>query len=105
MSKHATIAAADPRPAPPARRKLRKNVDPAYTLRLLRDAIGLSQVEVAERSGIDQAELSRLERRVDARVSTLERYASALGLTLEIRLRSPDGHNYRLALEGPREEP
>lgn len=57
------------------------------TLRTLREATGKTQVEVAEASGIDQADISRLESREsfeDCQVSTLQRYVAALGGSLEL---------------------
>lgn len=45
-----------------------------------REALGLSQGEVAERMGTSQPAVARLESgEVDARVSTLERFAAAVG--------------------------
>jgi transcriptional regulator with XRE-family HTH domain len=54
------------------------------TLRKARESAGLSLDEVASRSGIDKAQLSRLENgRVAApRPSTLARYAGAVGKRL-----------------------
>ncbi len=52
------------------------------TLRTLREATGKTQVEVAQASQIDQADVSRLESRSefdDCQVATLMRYVSALG--------------------------
>lgn len=49
-------------------------------------------MELAERVGIAQSDLSKLERRGDVRVSTLEQYARGLGATL------------RLVFEFPQEE-
>jgi hypothetical protein len=57
------------------------------TLRTLREATGKTQVEVAEVSGIDQADISRLESREsfeDCQVFTLQRYVAALGGNLEL---------------------
>jgi len=57
------------------------------TLRTLREATGKTQREVAEASGIDQADISRLESREsfdDCQVSTLQRYVAALGGDLEL---------------------
>ena len=57
------------------------------TLRTLREAAGKTQVEVAEASQINQADVSRLESREsfeDCRVSTLKRYVAALGGQLEL---------------------
>ena len=54
------------------------------TLALLRKAIGLTQVEVAQAMQVDQAAISKLEGRSDALVSTLRAYARALGGELEL---------------------
>ena len=57
------------------------------TMRTLREAAGKTQVDVAEASRIDQADISRLENREDfddCQVSTLQRYLAALGGRLEL---------------------
>jgi hypothetical protein len=57
------------------------------TLRALREGVGRTQVEVRESSGIDQADISRLESRGsfdEYQMSTLQRYLSALGGRLEL---------------------
>jgi predicted transcriptional regulator len=53
-------------------------------LKKVREAAGLSLADVAERSGIDKAALSRLENGVQANptLETLVRYATALGKRL-----------------------
>ncbi len=51
---------------------------------------GLSQREVAERCGLDQAEVSRFERGRGARWSTLDRLAFALDCEAVVRLRPND---------------
>lgn len=53
-------------------------------LRALREAVGLTQEELAKRVEVTQSQLSKLERRDDHRISTLRRYVEALGGTLEI---------------------
>ncbi len=55
-----------------------------YDLRTLREAMGLTQEELAHRIVITQSQLSKLERRPDHRISTLRRYVMALGGELEI---------------------
>lgn len=57
-------------------------------LRASREASGLSLADVAERSGIDKAALSRLENGIhdNPTVETLLRYAAAIGKRLTIRL-------------------
>ena len=51
----------------------------------------LSQETLAESLGIDQSGVSKLERRADLYVSTLRRYVEAMGGSLEIVARFPDG--------------
>jgi DNA-binding XRE family transcriptional regulator len=55
-----------------------------HNLKKTREAAGLSLADVAERSGIDKAALSRLENGVhdNPTVETLMRYAAALGKKL-----------------------
>ncbi len=62
------------------------------SLAALRKASGKTQVEIAEASGIAQAELSRLEHRDDFLVSTLRRYLEACGAELEMVAVFPTGH-------------
>ena len=53
-----------------------------------RQALGLSQTEVAARMGTSQSAVARLESgQADVRLSTLERYAAALGHHLDVRLK------------------
>lgn len=49
--------------------------------------LGVPQTELAARTGLDQPEVSRLERRPDHLVSTLRRYVEALGGELEVTAR------------------
>lgn len=53
-------------------------------LREVREAAGLSQEEMAVRLQVDQAQVSRIERRDDARFSTVERYVRAAGGRLRV---------------------
>jgi len=65
----------------------------------LRKLMGLSQSEVAERAGLKQANVSRLERREDAKdskVGTLGKVVAAMGGTLAIVARFPDGSSREL---------
>lgn len=55
------------------------------TLRELRRALGLTQIELGERLGKPQEEISRIERRADLRLSTLRAYVHALGGHLQLR--------------------
>lgn len=53
-------------------------------MRALREAVGLTQDELAQRIAVTQSQLSKLERREDHRISTVRRYVAALGGELEI---------------------
>ena len=55
------------------------------TLRGERESMGLSLADVAERSGIDKAALSRLEngQQPNPTLNTLSRYARAIGKRLQ----------------------
>jgi DNA-binding XRE family transcriptional regulator len=65
-------------------------------LRELRAALGFTQEQLADRLGVQQAAVSRLERRPDMTLSSLRRYVEALGGELEINVRTPDGKQLRL---------
>jgi predicted transcriptional regulator len=56
----------------------------AMDLRALRDELGVTQEELADRIKVSQSQLSRLERRQDSRLSTIRRYVEAMGGELEI---------------------
>jgi len=70
-----------------------------YELRLLRESLAKTQADVAKATGIDSADISRLERREDldsVQVSTLRRYAKALGGSVELVI-VINGRRYVLA--------
>jgi DNA-binding Xre family transcriptional regulator len=60
------------------------------TLKELREARQRSQVELAKRLGIQQAAVSKLERRTDMYLSTLRDLIEAMGGSLEIVATFPD---------------
>ena len=60
------------------------------TLTKLREARLRSQVQIAEKLGIKQAAVSRLERRADMYLSTLRELITAMGGTLQIVAEFPD---------------
>lgn len=61
-----------------------------------RQMTGLTQAQLAERLGVSQAQVSRIEKRgYDAyTLNTLRRYVKALGegFSLEVRIRTPEKH-------------
>ena len=67
--------------------------EPPRAVRLaeLRQSLGMSQEELAERAGVGQANISRIEGRDDLKISTLARIVEAMGASLSIRPRFPDG--------------
>ena len=87
-------------------RKLREQMDPERQERIrkrteemlaelplqeLRQARALSQQELAEVLGLNQATISKLERRTDMYLSSLRRFVEAMGGELEISARFPEG--------------
>ena len=61
------------------------------TLHELRKAQALSQETLAKALNINQAAVSKMERRTDMYVSTLRNYIQAMGGELEIIATFPDG--------------
>jgi transcriptional regulator with XRE-family HTH domain len=87
-------------------RKIREKMDPERQERIrkrteellaelplheLRQARALSQQELAEVLGLNQATISKLERRTDMYLSSLRRFVEAMGGELEISARFPEG--------------
>lgn len=66
-------------------------LETALTLHELRKARAVSQQELASRLAVGQPAVAKLEHRTDMYVSNLRRYVEALGGTLEIAARFPDG--------------
>ena len=60
------------------------------TLAEARERADMTQSRVAERLGISQSDVSKLERRADVRLSTLRAYAHAIGARLHVGLQGPD---------------
>jgi DNA-binding CsgD family transcriptional regulator len=67
-----------------------EHIEEEASLRELRNLQEKSQQEIAGRLGIQQAAVSKLERRMDMYVSTLRDLIQALGGDLEIIARFPD---------------
>jgi transcriptional regulator with XRE-family HTH domain len=60
------------------------------TLRKLREARERSQEEIAEKLGVQQAAVSKIERRTDMYISTLRKLIEAMGGELDVVARFPD---------------
>lgn len=56
-------------------------------LRMLREERKLSQADIAERMGLKQPAIARLERQKDVKLSTLQDWASATGGELVLAVR------------------
>lgn len=74
------------------------------TLAEARTRAGLTQTEVAQRLGIGQSDVSKLERRSDVLLSTLRAYARAIGAHLHVDLRGPGDDRPRSVVLPPRPE-
>ena len=48
-----------------------------------RRAVGLTQVEIAQRMGTSQGQVTRFESGADTRLSTVARYAAAVGVKID----------------------
>ena len=60
-------------------------------LHLLGEARKMTQVHLAKILGVNQAAVSKLERRADMYVSTLQTFVKAMGGELKITARFPEG--------------
>jgi DNA-binding XRE family transcriptional regulator len=74
-------------------------------LRELRQARGVTQERLAERLGVGQESVSRLERRDDVYLSTLRGYVEALGGALEMYVVFDDGDRVQLVTPEEVREP
>jgi len=80
--------------APERQERIRKRTEELLAelpLQELRQARALSQQELAEVLGLNQATISKLERRTDMYLSSLRRFVEAMGGELEISATFPDG--------------
>lgn len=72
------------------------NIVAEMSLAETRKLRGRSQAIVARTLGIAQPNVSQIEKRPDTLVSTLESYIEALGGTLEIHAKFPDGQDVEI---------
>jgi transcriptional regulator with XRE-family HTH domain len=73
-------------------------VEHELTLRDLRHARRLTQERLAELMGVEQENVSRLERRADLLLSTLSSYVAAMGGRLRLMAEFPDRNPVAIAL-------
>jgi transcriptional regulator with XRE-family HTH domain len=73
-------------------------IEEELTLRDLRQAHHLTQERMAALLGVEQENVSRLERRADLLLSTLNSYVAAMGGKLRLIAEFPDRHPVVIAL-------
>jgi DNA-binding XRE family transcriptional regulator len=73
-------------------------IEEELTLRDLRQAQHLTQERMAELMGVEQENVSRLERRADLLLSTLSGYVAAMGGKLRLVAEFPNRHPVAIAL-------
>ena len=73
-------------------------VEEELTLRDLRQAQHLTQERMAALMGVEQENVSRLERRADLLLSTLSSYVAAMGGKLRLVAEFPNRHPVAIAL-------
>lgn len=82
------------------RRKISKRaaqlIAEEMTLRELRKARAVTQERLAEKLGVKQEQVSRIEKRTDLHISTLRRSVEAMGGELELIARFPEGAPVRI---------
>jgi DNA-binding XRE family transcriptional regulator len=78
--------------------RLAELVEEELTLRDLRQAHRLTQERMAELLGVEQENVSRLERRADLLLSTLSSYVAAMGGKLRLVAEFPDRQPVSIAL-------
>ena len=82
-------------PGPPDRYYLNAilhscNIEVVIDLPAIRRAAGVTQVELAERLGVGQGQVSRTEHQTDLLLSSLTAYLRALGVNAELRIQVKD---------------
>ena len=84
-----------------AAREALTNADREYAMGLgaLRQALGLTQVELAKRLEVTQGNVAQIEKRGDLLVSTLASYLRAVGGEVRIVVQFPGGHAIEVELE------
>jgi transcriptional regulator with XRE-family HTH domain len=77
-----------------------KMIGEELNLRDVRESVSKSQAQIAEALGVEQAAVSRLERRADMYVSTLRKLIQAMGGELDVVARFPGRSPVRIAQFG-----
>lgn len=77
----------------------------AIDLLSIRKAVGITQVQLAERLGVGQAQVSKTENKVDLLLSTLASYLRALGVEAELAVRVPGGRTLNYSITAESDQP
>jgi len=85
-----TLASFTPADRAEIERKGRRIADHDRALADLREIRRMSQQQLAERLGVEQSAVSKIERRSDLYMSIVRKYVEAVGGKLEIVARFPD---------------
>jgi transcriptional regulator with XRE-family HTH domain len=72
-------------------RRLAEKYRAEMPLNELREALDITQVHLARKLKVNQAAVSKMERRTDMYVSTLQDFIKAMGGELKITAKFPDG--------------
>jgi DNA-binding XRE family transcriptional regulator len=91
MRKFRELEAGMPAEAIAASEAIHARLKETMALEELRDALRMTQQELAQTLNVDQSAVSKLEHRTDMYVSTLRRCIAAMGGQLEIRAVFPQG--------------
>jgi len=89
--------------SPEAQKRVEERASAEYqalALAELREAQDLTQAQLAEKLGIDQGAVSKIERRADMYLSTLRNVIQAMGGQLELTARFPTGRVQVLTFRG-----
>ncbi len=73
-------------------------------LAAIRTAAGLTQVQLAQRLGVGQAQVSRTEHRADLHLSTLVAYLNALEVYAQLTITLSSGETIHQILTNHRED-
>jgi transcriptional regulator with XRE-family HTH domain len=79
-------------------------INEAVTLQQMRKARALTQKKLAKKLGVGQVAISKLESRSDLLLSTLRTYIEAMGGTLDLIVRFPNGQPVKLVTLGVEDE-
>ena len=81
--------------------KLVRAYDALVALHELREAVGMTQAEIARGLGVSQPYVTKIEKRGDMSLTTLSSYLAALGGRLEVRVVFPEHPEDNIALALP----